>query len=172
MVCDRCIIVTETILNKLGVQNYEVSLGQINFKDQVSNEVQTNLREELEKVGFEIVEDKHQQVIESIKATIIKYLELLNEGTTIKMSQYISDNVYCEYSYLSDLFSKAENKTIEKYFIELRIDKAKELLKYSKDDIRTIGQLLGFSSSQHFSNQFKQYLGITPNTFRKIHKNQ
>jgi AraC family transcriptional regulator len=98
MVYDRCIIVTEAILNKLGVQNYEVSLGHIKFKDQVSNEILTNLREELQKVGFEIVEDKHQQLIESIIATIIKYLEFLNEGTTLKMSQYISDNVYYEYS--------------------------------------------------------------------------
>lgn len=169
MVCNRCIIVTEAILNKLAVQNYEVSLGEIKFRDQVSQGSLVLLREELENVGFEIVEDKNQQLIESIKAAIIKYLELLYEGTQIKMSQYIGDNVYYEYSYLSDLFSKAENKTIEKYFIELRIDKAKELLKYSKSDIRTIGQQLGFSSSQHFSNQFKQYLGITPNTYRKKH---
>lgn len=170
MVCMRCIIVIESILQNLAVKNYEVAMGHISLSHPLSAEKMLELKEQLEKVGFTIVEDKVEKTIEAIKAALIKYLSVLEKGEHIKMSSYITNEVYYDYSYLSDLFSKTENKTIEKYFIELRLDKAKEMLKYSPLDLSSIAYQLGYSSPQHFANQFKQYIGITPRSFRKDHR--
>lgn len=172
MVCARCIIVIESILQNLGIENYDLSMGQISFKTPLTKEKLQALRIELEKVGFAIVEDKAEKIIEAIKVALINYLNALQEGSPIKMSAYITQEVNYEYSYASDLFSKTENKTIEKYFIELRLDKTKELLKYTSLDLSSIAYQLGYSSPQHFANQFKQHIGITPRAFRKTYKIQ
>ncbi|MCA5003682.1 helix-turn-helix domain-containing protein [Sphingobacterium bovistauri] len=169
MVCDRCVIVIGDILQKHNIHDYEISMGYINFIEQISSHQLDELKFDLVKVGFEIVEAKVEKIIESIKATLINHLNNLQNGDNIKMSHFITQHISYDYSYLSDIFSKTENKTIEKYFIELRIDKAKELLKYSNRDISTVAYQLGYSSPQHFASQFKQYIGITPKEFRKLH---
>ena len=170
MVCNRCIMVIESILSNMGIENYIVSMGQIKLQEALSSSETEVLRKELDKVGFQLVEDKTEKIIEEIKASLVKYLDALAKGETAKMSSFITQYVFYDYSYLSDLFSKTENKTIEKYFIEMRLDKAKELLKYSADDISSIAYQLGFSTPQHFGNQFKQHVGMTPNSFRKLHR--
>lgn len=171
MVCSRCVIVTESILEKLGFRNFSVNMGEIELSEQPSEECMTLLKEELERVGFEIVEDKTEKIIQAIKASLVEYLEQLAQGKALKMSAYVRDKLPYEYSYLSDLFSKTENKTIEKYFIELRLDRAKEMLKYSDKDLSYIAYALGYSSPQHFASQFKQHIGMTPSAFRAEHKN-
>lgn len=167
MVCSRCVMVVESILDKLEYKNYQVAMGEIKLNDVYDQNKIQLLNQELEKVGFEILEDRVEQTISSIKSALITYLEHLRNGENQKMSTFITDHVFYDYSYLSGIFSKAENKTIEKYFIEMRIDKAKERLKYSQTDINTIANEMGYSTPQHFANQFKQYIGMTPSAFRK-----
>lgn len=170
MVCNRCVMVIENMLNNQGYSNYQVSIGNINLVEDISSTQRTSLKTALIELGFDLVEDRLEQIIQSIKARVVSYLDHLELGNTVTMSSYITQTVFYEYSYLSDLFSKAENKTIEQFFIELRIDRAKERLKYSNSSITAIAFELGFSSPQHFTNQFKQYTGLPPRSFRLIHR--
>lgn len=169
MVCNRCIMVIEQILDSLDIKDYKVVMGQIKLSEDIPVDKMKILTDKLHNVGFEVLEDKTEKTISSIKAAVVQYLDELANGEPLKMSSYITQHVYYDYSYLSDIFSKAANITIEKYFIELRVDKAKELLKYSSSDVSSIAHKLGFSSPQHFANQFKQHVGVTPSAYRKLY---
>ena len=85
----------------------------------------------------------------------------------VKLSHYISREVNHEYTYLSSLFSSVEGRTIEKYFIDQRIEKVKELLIYGQLTLSQIAFDLDYSSVAHLSTQFKSVTGLTPTFFKE-----
>ena len=96
------------------------------------------------------------------------YLNISTEKSGKKLSEFISDKIAYEYSYLSDLFSSIEGKTIEQFFINQRIEKVKELIVYDQLSLTEIAYQTGFSSVHHLSSQFKKVTGLTPSHFKKI----
>lgn len=169
MVCQRCVIVVQGILEQLQLPFVAVQVGQIISEQDYTNEELSNLEKALKGVGFEIVTGRLEQLISNIKSRVRKYLDSLGEEVLPNLSEFITQEIFYDYSYLSDLFSSAENKTIEQYFIELRLDKVKEQLVYTQKSLSSIAFDLGFSSPQHFANQFKQHTGQSPSAFRKLH---
>src|SRR5690606_23856356 len=96
---------------------------------------------------------------------------LLMEGDippSLLLSQFISKDSLGDYTKLSHLFSSIEGVTIEKYFINLKIEKAKELLFYQEMNISEIAIHLGYSSVQHLSAQFKKVTGMTPTAYKQL----
>lgn len=169
MVCQRCVMVVQGILEKQNLPYIAVQVGKIIFEKAISNAAYSRLELALKEVGFEIVEGRKEQLITSIKNRVLTYLDFIETEELPNLSKYITAVIFYDYSYLSDLFSAAESKTIEQYFIELRIDKVKEQLVYTQKPLASIAFDLGFSSPQHFANQFKQHTGQTPSQFRKLH---
>ncbi|MBN2637429.1 MAG: AraC family transcriptional regulator, partial [Prolixibacteraceae bacterium] len=85
-------------------------------------------------------------------------------------SDFISQKVNLSYASLSNTFSESEEKTIEKYIIEQRIERVKELLIYTDLSLDDMAFKMHYSSVAHLSNQFKKFTGMTPSFFRK-HRN-
>ena len=168
MVCQRCILTVETILKNLDIEFEKVELGEINLITKPDKDQIIELEEELNKVGFELIETRVNKIIEDIKKAIIEYLDLGMDGQELKLSSFITNKIPYDYSYLSDLFSSIEGKTIEQYFILQRIEKVKELLVYDQLSLTEISYQTGFSSVHHLSAQFKKLTGLTPSYFRKI----
>ncbi len=170
MVCQRCVTAVETILKDGGIPFQQVSFGEIHLHEELLGDQKLFLKTNLEKIGFEMIDNHSSGVIEKIKQLIIKRAR--NEGSVeerkTKLSQYIVDNVYHEYTYLSSLFSSVEGRTIENYFIEQRIEKAKELLIYDQLTLSEIAFELEYSSAAHLSSQFKKITGLTPTYFKEI----
>jgi len=169
MVCQRCVMVVQGILEQLKLPYVAVQVGQILPERDYTAEERSSLEKALKNVGFEIVTGRQEQLITNIKNRVRKYLDTLSAEELPNLSEYITQEIFYDYSYLSDLFSSAENKTIEQYFIELRIDKVKEQLVYTQKSLSDIAFDLGFSSPQHFANQFKQHTGQSPSAFIKMH---
>lgn len=169
MVCQRCVMVVQDILNRHELPYAAVQVGQVITDHPYSQASVDELSNALKSVGFEIVTGRVEQLMTNIKVRVRQYLEESALKELPNLSTYITSEIFYDYSYLSDLFSAAENKTIEQYFIELRIDKAKELLVYTSQSLTNIAYELGFSSPQHFANHFKQHSGQTPSAFRKLH---
>src|SRR5581483_440078 len=119
-------------------------------------------------VGFELIDTRVNKIIESIKQAVMEYLNLEMDSQDIKLSSFITKKIPYDYSYLSDLFSSVEGKTIEQYFILQRIEKVKELLVYDQLSLTEISYQTGFSSVHHLSSQFKKVTGLTPSHFKKI----
>jgi AraC family transcriptional regulator len=168
MVCNRCIMTVENILDKNELPFSSVSLGEVELERKLSDEEIKAVDTDLRKVGFELIDTRVNKIIDDIKQAVLQYLNLGMDSQNLKLSTFITDKIPYDYSYLSDLFSSIEGKTIEQYFILLRIEKVKELLVYDQLSLTEISYQTGFSSVHHLSSQFKKVTGLTPSHFKKI----
>ncbi len=168
MVCNRCIMIVEDIMNKINIDFKEVLLGEVILKGRLSEENKQRVKESLEALGFELIEDKNSRVIEKIKSIIIDLIQNKNSELHTNLSDLLSKELNQDYSSLSNLFSEVEGTTIEKYFIAQRIEKVKELLVYDELTLTEIAYMLNYSSVAYLSNQFKKVTGLTPGHFKKI----
>ena len=170
MVCQRCVMAVETILNQEAISFHKVVFGEIHLVAPLTPAQKTALTTQLKAVGFELIDNHSSGLIEKIKQLVIKRARNDMEGTDskTKLSIHLSDTLHHEYTYLSSLFSAIEGRTIENYFIEQRIEKAKELLIYDQLTLSQIAYQLDYSSVAHLSTQFKKITGLTPTYFKEL----
>ena len=168
MVCSRCKYVVQTTFQQLGIQVQSIELGEVMLKKQPDKKQLTEINEALKAFGFELIDNKNARIIEKIKKELILLVNDISEDKKFKLSVLLSDKLLKDYSYLSNLFSEVEGQTIEHYFIQLKIEKAKELLVYDEITVGEIAFRLGYSSVAHLSRQFKQVTGFTPPHFKTI----
>lgn len=168
MVCSRCQMMVRAELEKAGIPYSSVKLGEIELQGLTSTLQLRKLNEGLKELGFEIIDDKKSRLIEKIKNEIIKLIHHSDEGIKVNLSNYLSDKLHYDYTYLSNLFSEIEGTTIEKYFINQRIEKIKELLVYDELNLSEISDRLGYSSVAYLSSQFKKITGLTPTHFKAL----
>lgn len=170
MVCHRCVLSVQQILNELNIPYTEVTIGEVRILKELSTKEKLALVNKLNAVGFELINNHQRTLIEKIKQLIIlKARNEVNEKEkNWKLSKYIIHYVPNEYTYLSSLFSEVEGYTIEHYFIEHRIEKVKELLVYDQLTLSEIAYMLNYSSVAHLSAQFKKTTGLTPSHFKSI----
>lgn len=172
MVCNRCKTAVVNELKDLGVLPLEVNLGEVRLEREISDAEREQISKRLENLGFELFEDKKSRLVEQIKALIIELIQEQSGEININLSDFISGKLHYEYNYLSTVFSEAEGRTIEKYFIAQKIEKVKELLVYDELSLSEIAYKLGYSSPAYLSNQFKKITGLTPSYFKKIKENK
>jgi YesN/AraC family two-component response regulator len=168
MVCQRCVMTVENIFRDLQLPYRSVKLGEVEITGKLAEETTTQLQTALHKVGFELIETRVNKLVADIKQAVMEYLSLGLDSQNMKLSSFITTKIPNDYSYLSDLFSSVEGKTIEQYFILQRIEKVKELLVYDQLSLTEISYRTGFSSVHHLSAQFKKVTGLTPSHFKKI----
>ena len=168
MVCNRCVMVVKEIFEKAKVKPASVTLGQVVLNEPPSPEQMEIIETNLAAVGFEILTDQKRKIVEKIKNTIVKQIQNDDSENNLNFSEILSSSLNKEYSYLSKLFSEAEGITIEKYIIDQKIEKVKELLAYGELTLSEIAYKLGYSSVAHLSSQFKKVTGFNPRDFRKL----
>lgn len=172
MVCNRCIRVAREELERAGYVLASVVLGEITVIGMITSEDKHRIADILSAAGFELIDDRRHALIERVKTLIIEkiYHSDGEELENLLFSKYLADAIAMEYGYLSSLFSSVENITIEKYVILQKIERVKELLTYDQLTLSEIAYRLGYSSSQHLSNQFRKVAGMTPTEFKRLAK--
>jgi len=168
MVCQRCVMTVENIINDLNLPFNKVLLGKVELVEKPTETELNNIQKALNNVGFELIDTRVNKIVEDIKQAIMEYLGLGMDSQNLKLSSFMTSKISYDYSYLSDLFSSIEGKTIEQFFILQRIEKVKELLVYDQLSLTEISYQTGFSSVHHLSSQFKNVTGLTPSHFKKI----
>lgn len=172
MVCDRCIMVVRQQLDQLNIDYRQIQLGQVELKHEPDKTELLHLKDALEKVGFELLDDKKARLVEGIKNIIVSLIQGYSEEEfNKKLSVMLEEKLDKDYHYLTSLFSAVEGMTIEKYVILQRIEKVKELLLYDEMSLSEISYKLGYSSVQHLSQQFKKITGFTPSQFKLLKHN-
>lgn len=172
MVCNRCILVVQQELEKLQIDSCKVTLGEVETGAELSKEKAEQFGKNLAALGFELLDNSKQQLIEKIKNTIINQVHYTDGESTHNYSEILSKTLHKDYSYLSSLFSEVEGITIEKYIINQKIEKVKELIIYDELNLSEIAYKSGYSSVAHLSNQFKKVTGLTPSHFKQVGQNK
>lgn len=172
MVCNRCIMAVQNELDRLGLTAENVGLGEVTLDSEPTAEEKTKLEDALNRLGFELIDDKKSRIIEKIKNVIIELVHHQDNDLKTNLSDVLSNNLHHDYSYLSKLFSEVEGTTIEKYFIAQKIEKVKELLVYDELSLSEIAYRLNYSSVAYLSNQFKKVTGLSPSHFKRIREDK
>jgi len=168
MVCDRCKTAVGSILLRLGIKPVSLELGVVVVEGSLSSETRANLVNSLNEQGFELLEDRQQQIIDRIKSSIIELVHYKNSRLDVNLSVYLADKMRADYSALSKLFSEYTGITIEKYLILQKTERVKELIFYNELSLSEIAAIMNYSSVAYLSAQFKQVTGMTPTQFKAM----
>jgi AraC-like DNA-binding protein len=155
-------------LKNLGIHSAIVELGTVEIKEEVSKEQLEKLKACLMVSGLELMDDKKAMLIEKIKIVITEMIHYNDELPKVNYSQYISETMGYDYTYLATIFSEVKGITIEHYIIAHKIEKVKELLLYDELNLTQISYLMNYSSVSHLSKQFKKVTGLTPTFFKQL----
>lgn len=167
MVCHRCKIMVKEILERHDAKVVHISLGEISLASLPSKKNLKSISADLEKLGFELMNDQTSRQIEKIKTFVINSIHYDAEPSATKFSVLLAQDSKRDYSYLSKLFSSVEGITIEQFIIQQKIEKVKEYIMYNELSLSQIALNMGYSSTAHLSAQFKKVTGISPSVFKK-----
>ena len=162
-------VVRQQLLN-LGLHCVNVDLGTIGILENITGSLKERLRQNLKPLGLELIDDKRKIIIEKIKAVIIEMVHYSDELPKVNHSDYISEKLGLDYTYLANTFSEVKGITIQQFIILNKIERVKELLLYDELNLTEISYKLHYSSVAHLSNQFKKITGLTPSFYKKLKK--
>ena len=168
MVCIRCQIVVKSELEKLGLKYIHVKIGEADIIEDIMPEQLEQLDVALRKSGLLLMDDKKSILVERIKTSIIELVHYAEEQIKVNLSDYLSEKLNHDYTYLANLFSEVKGITIEKFYLTHKIEKVKELIVYDELNFSEIAYKMHYSSVAHLSNQFKKITGLTPSHFKKL----
>ena len=168
MVSARCKAVVKDELKKLGLHFIVVDLGEVEIMETLSVEDWKELKTVLLHAGLELMDDKRAILIEQIKNVIIEMVHHSNELIKVNFSDYLSEKLKHDYTYMANLFSEVQGSTIEHFIISHKIERIKELIIYDELNITEIAWKMNYSSVAHLSNQFKKMTGLSPSHFKKL----
>lgn len=168
MVSLRCKMMVKEELKKLGLHYVIVDLGMIEIMENIRPAQRLELKQNLKKSGLELLDDKNSMLIENIKNVIIEMIHYTDEVPKVNYSDYLSEKIGYDYTYLSNVFSEVEGITIQQFIILHKIERVKELLIYDELNLTEISYKLHYSSVAHLSTQFKKITGHTPTFYRHL----
>ncbi|AMR30149.1 AraC family transcriptional regulator [Mucilaginibacter sp. PAMC 26640] len=172
MVCIRCKILVMQELKRLSCHYVTVELGEVEIVEDFSAAQLILFKTTLQKYGLELMDDKKSILIEKIKKVIIELVHYADEPAKINFSNYLSEKLNHDYTYMANLFSSVVGINIEHYLIIHKIERVKELLVYDELSLTQIADKLHYSSVAHLSNQFKKITSLTPSHFKKSSENR
>jgi len=168
MVSARCKMVVKEELKKLGLHFIVVDLGEVEIMENISLEQRNELKVGLFNAGLELMDDKRAVLIEKIKNAIIEMVHHTDEALKVNFSDYLSQKLNHDYTYLANLFSEVQGTTIEHFIINHKVERIKELILYDELNITEIAWKMNYSSVAHLSNQFKKVTGLSPSHFKQM----
>lgn len=169
MVCDRCVVSIKNELHKTGVEVADIYLGEATI---IHPEELSDLHvvdEKLHALCFSLIEDKKEKIVNQVKHLVEEvYSGDFDFPHHFLFSNLVVSRINKDYDSISAIFSESQKTTIEKFIIDYRIERIKELLVYTDLTLSDISFKLGFSSVAHLSRQFKTYTGLNPSHFKNI----
>ncbi len=168
MVSLRCKMMVKEELKKIGLHYAVVDLGTVEILENITPEQREQLKKNLLESGLELLDDKRSILIEKIKNVITEMIHYTDELPTTNYSDYISEKLNYDYTYLSNIFSEVKGITLQQYIIIHKIERVKELLLYDELTLTEISYKLHYSSVAHLSNQFKKVTGLSPSFYKQL----
>lgn len=168
MVSLRCKMIVQDDLKAIGIHLFKVDLGKVEILEEITSKQIELLRSKLLQQGLELLDDKKSILIDKIKNVIIEMIHYMDDLPTENYSDYISNKLNYDYTYLSNIFSEVKGITIQQFIIIHKIERVKELLLYDELNLTEISYKLNYSSVAHLFNQFKKVTGLSPTFFKNL----
>jgi AraC-like DNA-binding protein len=143
MVSIRCKMLVKSELEKLGLHYRKVELGEAEIEEDISTAKWHELNAALKKSGIELINDKKSTLIEKIKNVIVEQTHYSDAPLEINFSEYLSEKLDYEYTYLANPFSESQGITIEHFHHAHKIERFKEPLVYDELSITEIAWKMG-----------------------------
>lgn len=152
-----------------GVKNYLVKPTEPEELESVLKKIKASL--DLKKTGDdeeeEIKDSLSEQILSREERGIQKAIEYINKNYMKPISlKDVAKEVYFSEFYFSKLFKKKINKSFTDYLVQIRMEKALELLKSRKYKVYEISKLVGYESN-YFVKVFRNYTGYTPKEYAR-----
>jgi AraC-like DNA-binding protein len=170
MVSLRCKMVVKEELIKLGLKYVVIDLGVVEILEDITQAQRDLLKINLLRSGLELMDDQKAILIEKIKNVIVEMIHYTDEPPKVNYSDFLSEKIGYDYTYLANIFSEVKGITIQQFIIIHKIERVKELLLYDELNLTEISYKLHYSSVAHLSNQFKKVTGLTPSFYKQLKK--
>ncbi len=168
MVSNRCKMAVKEELRKLGLHFVVVDLGEVDVMEDLTAEQLAQLSAGLLSTGLELMDDKRAILIEKIQNVITEMIHNADDMPKMNYSDYISEKLDYDYTYLSNIFSEVKGITIQQFIIVHKIERVKEYLIYDELNLTEISYKLHYSSVAHLSNQFKKVTGLSASQYKQL----
>jgi len=168
MVSIRCKMVLREAFKKVGLHYVTINLGEVEVLEKMTDKQREKLKAILLKSKLELMDDKKAILIERIKNVIVEMVHYLDDLPKTNFSDYLTNILKHDYTYMANIFSETQGTTIEHYIIMHKIEKVKELIIYDELNLSEIAYKLHYSSVSHLSHQFKKITGLTPSYFKTL----
>lgn len=172
MVCDRCLMSVERTLQQQNLNYISISLGRIEFENEISETQFQDLEEALNANGFEIVAERNNKIVTDIKSLIIELVYKHKDSGNKRLSEVLSDKLHYDYSHLTSIFTKIEGQSIQSFHNKIKVERIKELLEYDELNISEIADKMGFGSAAYLSTFFKKETRMNPSQFKSQHQDR
>jgi len=168
MVSTRCKIAVREAFKNLGLKLTQVELGEVEIVETISEEKMDALKISMLNIGFEIIEDRRAILIERIKNIVIEMVHHSEMVLKVNFSDYLSEKLNYDYTYMANVFSEVQGISIEQFIISHKVERIKEYIIYDELNMTEIAFKMNYSSVAHLSCQFKKVTGLTPTYFKKL----
>lgn len=167
MACESCKIVVRKSLEKLNIQPIRVELGEADIKGKLSAEKKQKLNKEIGKAGLEVVESKEVILVEKIRQYVIEYVNM-TKLPAVNFSEYLSQKLEYDYTYLSNKFSEVGASSIMQYMNAVKMERAKEMIIFEDVSLQDVAERLHYANLSSFSAQFKKMTGLPPSHYKRL----
>ena len=172
MVSNNCKTIIKSGLEKVDAKYVTIELGEVTLRKKISSKQHFKLKNELQKSGFELIDDHKNELIQKLKTAIVNLVHNSDEDSKTSLSNYISLSVNDNFISLNTLFAEMEGITIEKYIIKHKIELVKKFLVYDNLNLAEIALKMHYTNTAQLSNQFRDVTGITPSHFMQLRQNK
>lgn len=169
MVCDRCVMTVRQIVASSGIADAKVEMGKVMLTGELSPEKIAEIGQKLSDVGFELLKNPEDVLVERVKNAVIELVRSDDVGQE-NLSAWLAAATGTDYRQLSAVFSAHERRTVEKFYIAQKVERVKELIDYGELTVSEIAYRTGYSSVAHLSRQFKQVTGVTPTQYKAMNQ--
>ncbi|MEW6702404.1 MAG: AraC family transcriptional regulator [Bacteroidota bacterium] len=163
MCCSRCVKALKEELSKLSPTKLTVRIGEAELVCDQKKISFEQIQNAIEDAGFEIMTLLQNKKIEEVKDYVRRHFSDSNALRLSVLSRAVAVSPY----HLSRTFSLIEKETLQDFIIRTRVEYAAQLLRDTERTVLEICLDVGFSSTSHFTKQFKKYFGQTPLSYRK-----
>ena len=157
MVCRRCIMTVTDIFRKESILPLKVELGMVTLAAPLSPEQFQRIREQLEAVGFEVIDDRRMRMVEQIRLGVIGYVRDPDLQDRQNLSEYLQARRECSNTSWS-WKSGGRRYALWEVMPEVRYELS----------VSEIADRMHYSSVAHLSAQFKSLTGLSPTQFRRM----